>query len=913
MPSRDQAQLILEVDARVASAQRAINELARSIQSNTTGIERSLGKVAQAHERLGKTLTSSNGRIRSGFTQLSFQIGDVTQGLAMGTRASTIFAQQSGQVIQALQLMGGEGNKFLRFLGGPWGIALSTATVVLGTLIPKLFEGRGAIGSLVEKMREQADQAAKNKQADDIWKNTIEGLTEAMRKRTAEQEKSRQSDVGGELESFRQAEREIGGLARGLDQKSAELRKAVATVLLLRKELTTGDADPAQVATRAAALADAEAVVRRLRREVQELAKDVQRAERGLRGEQAKLLTREGQGLVDPVKAQTDAINFEIERLNESFAKGEIGPRKFRSEIVRLEKALKALKDASKDAGRALTDFISPVEGPIRGRFGEKRPGGQHQGIDIAVPVGTPVKAPAGGVVIEAGTLPGYGNVVFIDHGGGTITRLAHLSKIGVAKGQQLSQGDIVGLSGGARGAPGAGNSQGPHVHQEVRVVGRAVDPLTGKFATDEATASLRGQRLTETAAEKAIRQQNAFEEQRDRLNEELLRAQTDLISGIDEEADAAIAMARIAQERRDAAIQNDVEEGKISQAQADELKALNAAVSYRKMKGIELARQLRHMERQSELEQRQFEYSLDDLRFADEMARTAAEQRALQLQILDVVYQQKEAALRDLKARLEVAGKLKEAADVQAQIDRLPTEKAQDTHRTLRGTMNPLEAWADTVPQDAAEVTEALQGILANGLDPLANAITEVIMGTRSLGEAFSEVARSIIADIIQMTIRMLIFRAISAAMGGLFGGGSGASVGIDPVTGQDFLFSAKGNVFSGGNLVPFARGGVVGMPTLFPMNGGRTGLMGEAGPEAIMPLARDSMGRLGVRAAQAAANNTPQQVELIIHSGPSPEAWATVKAISVGSVREAAPQFVRLAVNQTTRVLTRPRLNGR
>ena len=58
----------------------------------------------------------------------------------------------------------------------------------------------------------------------------------------------------------------------------------------------------------------------------------------------------------------------------------------------------------------------------------------------------------------------------------------------------------------------------------------------------------------------------------------------------------------------------------------------------------------------------------------------------------------------------------------------------------------------------------------------------------------------------------------------------------------------NANGNVFSGGSIVPFADGGIVNAPTLFGMNGG-TGLMGEAGPEAIMPLARGADGTLGVR----------------------------------------------------------------
>jgi len=66
----------------------------------------------------------------------------------------------------------------------------------------------------------------------------------------------------------------------------------------------------------------------------------------------------------------------------------------------------------------------------------------------------------------------------------------------------------------------------------------------------------------------------------------------------------------------------------------------------------------------------------------------------------------------------------------------------------------------------------------------------------------------------------------------------------------------NANGNIFSRGSVVPFANGGVVGGPTYFPMFGGRTGLMGEAGPEAIMPLKRGKNGKLGVETSGQADN---------------------------------------------------------
>jgi lambda family phage tail tape measure protein len=64
-----------------------------------------------------------------------------------------------------------------------------------------------------------------------------------------------------------------------------------------------------------------------------------------------------------------------------------------------------------------------------------------------------------------------------------------------------------------------------------------------------------------------------------------------------------------------------------------------------------------------------------------------------------------------------------------------------------------------------------------------------------------------------------------------------------------KSYFGFADGGVISKGNVVPYANGGIVGSPTYFPMAGGRTGLMGEAGPEAIMPLKRGKNGKLGVQ----------------------------------------------------------------
>ncbi len=112
-----------------------------------------------------------------------------------------------------------------------------------------------------------------------------------------------------------------------------------------------------------------------------------------------------------------------------------------------------------------------PVSGPVTSVFG-MRWGRMHEGIDIAVGSGTPVRAAAAGTVIYAGWFGGYGNLVVVDHGGGLSTAYAHNSSVASSVGQAVAAGEVVSYAGNT------GNSSGPHVHFEVRVNGSATDPL---------------------------------------------------------------------------------------------------------------------------------------------------------------------------------------------------------------------------------------------------------------------------------------------------------------------------------------------------------------------------------------------------------------------------------------------------
>ncbi|PZQ99743.1 MAG: phage tail protein [Cereibacter sphaeroides] len=140
---------------------------------------------------------------------------------------------------------------------------------------------------------------------------------------------------------------------------------------------------------------------------------------------------------------------------------------------------------------------------------------------------------------------------------------------------------------------------------------------------------------------------------------------------------------------------------------------------------------------------------------------------------------------------------------------------------------------------QDSLTFTSREVGTLSGGIGRgLRNAFDGLVLDGERLSDTLQGVAQSMMD-----TIYGVVTRPVTDALSGLIANGmQGAMSALMPF--------ADGGVFSSGRVTPFARGGVVSSPTSFAMRGGR-GLMGEAGPEAIMPLARGPDGRLGVQAA--------------------------------------------------------------
>jgi murein DD-endopeptidase MepM/ murein hydrolase activator NlpD len=125
---------------------------------------------------------------------------------------------------------------------------------------------------------------------------------------------------------------------------------------------------------------------------------------------------------------------------------------------------------------RRYTPTIWPLRGRVSSHYGSRLDpftgaADVHLGLDISGMYGVPVRSPADGLVIFAGRKSDYGNLIIIDHGNGVTTRLGHLSRFQVKVGRTVSKGEVVGNVGMT------GRTTGPHLHYEVRLNDRPVNP----------------------------------------------------------------------------------------------------------------------------------------------------------------------------------------------------------------------------------------------------------------------------------------------------------------------------------------------------------------------------------------------------------------------------------------------------
>jgi murein DD-endopeptidase MepM/ murein hydrolase activator NlpD len=183
-------------------------------------------------------------------------------------------------------------------------------------------------------------------------------------------------------------------------------------------------------------------------------------------------------GIRDAARITVVARDWPLEHINGVPPKTVDPPPDIAARIKREQALVVAARDRDDDRTDFAKAFIWPVQGRISGRFGNGRvyngqPGSGHSGMDIAVPTGTPVKAPAAGVVtFAAPDLYLTGGTLLLDHGFGVSSNFLHLSRIDVKVGDRVEQGQIIAAVGAT------GRATGPHLHWGMNWFDVRIDPL---------------------------------------------------------------------------------------------------------------------------------------------------------------------------------------------------------------------------------------------------------------------------------------------------------------------------------------------------------------------------------------------------------------------------------------------------
>ena len=170
--------------------------------------------------------------------------------------------------------------------------------------------------------------------------------------------------------------------------------------------------------------------------------------------------------------------DWPIERID-GVPPGTVNPPPAIAERIEREQALVvAARERDDDRADFAQSFVWPVQGRVSGRFGNQRvyngsPKSPHSGMDVAAPQGTPVLAPAAGLVTFANAdLYLTGGTVLLDHGHGVSSNFLHLSRIDVKVGDRVEQGQVIGAVGAT------GRATGPHLHWGMNWFDVRIDPL---------------------------------------------------------------------------------------------------------------------------------------------------------------------------------------------------------------------------------------------------------------------------------------------------------------------------------------------------------------------------------------------------------------------------------------------------
>lgn len=375
----------------------------------------------------------------------------------------------------------------------------------------------------------------------------------------------------------------------------------------------------------------------------------------------------------------------------------------------------------------------------------------------------------------------------------------------------------------------------------------------SGKKAGGKGKSAEQIAREAERKREQALRAQYQLDREEIDGKRELLAAQRDLTTDYTERNGISTQIIDLERQAREKQITLDQALGDINAAEADRRRKLADQLAVLDKQKVWQEEDLRRLAGIDQLEDAAFDLRQRALQGQANLAETAAERREVELRLLDLAYEEEKARIERLKR-----GSYEDQQEAAMRERALPGNYARDRAGVMQQTRGPWESFLTSLPTSAAKANEAIEAIAAGGVSDLVDGLSEAMVGARSLGDVFKQVAKSIIADLIRIQIQKAIVGAIGNALGGLLGGlGGGLKV-------------APGSEFGLGNDLKAITPNLTGLAT-----GGTISVLGKGGLDTNllsingMPVARVNRGeRIRVDPNARPAND--RQIMVAVEKSP-------------------------------------------
>lgn len=841
---------------------------ANALNAQIAKLEGALGAVTQAtgNSRIAMMEWQHIGRGMADQFASGAPLAQVfAQHIGMIGQATALSAGSAGKAEGAFA-------KFASFLGTGWGIAATFALVGIIKLIQAHKEEGDALQDALDKLKKHAEATKISEEADRIWANSLDGLIERQKKLNDELGKRLQTQSAVDRSELQSAQTDRDRAQEELRKAEERLAKLQER---LRKESPVKSADPNAPGAPAKLAQDVREAQQKVDDLQQALSNASSRVARGysvLAEAQAELTSKAADftavmknniaALIDGNPALTgfskslysatgalekamndaasagvdfDYLGHKVDDLYKRLSLGKIGPATYASEVRKLAKSLEDAADAAKklaqqDPVKLFKQSVIGAEGTGPNRLGSSAAGfGQFMPStwlsyfnrlfpdkadlsEAAKLAYRNVRSVAEAVIDKA--TDDY--VTVIKKAGQDVTA-ANLYAVHL-----LGSKDAAKFFAASAGTPTSsflsaavlrGNPflQGTKSEAAAAIAKRIGD---SSGAVSQAAVAMR------ELEQKQLASNLDFAKRSDELDAKIIAAKSDQVQ--DEIARADIAEQRIRAEQAtlDAQIEADAAAKKAAgldaatvEAQAKILHEKVAQLTGEKIATVELQRQAELAKRAHDIADQRYEFDIADLKASEQLATSQEQRRRIELELIDLKYQQKVEDLEYLKLQALRNNKLDEANRIQAQIDHAPYEKAAEVVGVELSTMAPWQQFLKEIPQDAQAANEALQSIAVNGIHSIVDGLGQAGAAWIKMGGLAGQVIREIISKIITLILYQQIARLFGSGMPtNPFGGNPivdlGPDISLAPSGGPNITFAPPG-LAGGGTGIIGGRGG--------------------------------------------------------------------------------------------------------